>query len=178
MSTALAIAPATLVRETLSGDWSFTDPAHTLLLVIASGRARLRQGQGDESLVGAGSVLLVPPGAGLTLRGVEELKVTRLSFDPERLLPAQSAVEALGSVDAALVALERGQPALLGLSPRHAGAVADALARIEAELREPRLGHDLLVRAQLLELLVALARAEHMLDGDPERHRAWSLRSA
>ena len=162
---------ARLVRETLSGDWSHHDPELTLLLVVTSGRARLRSPRGDESLVGAGSVLLVPPRGSLSLRSVEELKVTRLYFDAERLLPARAAFEPLGSVDLALVTLESSAPTLLGVAPRHAGAINEALGRIEAELREPRLGHELLLRAQLLELLVVLARAEHTPAEDPQRHR-------
>ena len=164
-------APARLVRETLSGDWSFHDPALTLLLVVTSGRARLRNPSGEESVVGAGSVLLVPRGDTLALRSVEELKLSRLGFDAERLLPAPGALAPLGSVDLALLNLERGGRVLLGVSARHAGAVSDALGRIEAELREPRLGHELLLRAQLLELIVVLARAEHTAAEDPQRHR-------
>jgi AraC-like DNA-binding protein len=171
VSTALALAPARLVRETLSGDWSFADTAQTLLLVVGSGRARLRGVDGEDRLVGAGSVLLVPAGQALTLRSVEDLKLTRLCFDAERLLPAGGALQTLAGADTALVGFERGRHALLGLSPRHAGAVNDALGRIEAELREPRLGHELLLRAQLLELMVVLARAEHTGDVDPQRHR-------
>lgn len=162
---------ARLVRETLSGDWTHHDPELTLLLVVTSGRARLRGPSGSESLVGAGSVLLVPRGCSLTLRSVEELKLTRLCFDAERLLPARAAFEPLGSVDLALVNLENNAPTLLGVAPRHAGAISEALGRIEAELREPRLGHELLLRAQLLELLVVLARAEHTPAEDPQRHR-------
>lgn len=161
---------AQLVRETLNGDWSHHDAARTLLLVVTSGRARLRDSAGAESLVGAGSVLLVQPRDSLQLRGCEELKLARLCFDATRLLPAPEACEPLGSVDGALVAGER-RTTLLGLSAKHAGAVAEALGRIEAELREPRLGHELLLRAQLLELIVVLARAEHTAESDPSRHR-------
>ena len=171
MSTALALAPATVIRETLSGDWSFASATHTLLLVVWSGRARLRGAGGEESLVGAGSVLLVPAQSNVTLRGVEQLKLARLCFDADRLLPSQSVREALGGLDTALVGFERGEHALLGLSPRHAGAVNDALGRIEAELSEPRLGHELLLSAQLLELIVVLARVERTAGGDPQRHR-------
>jgi AraC-like DNA-binding protein len=162
---------ARLVRDTLTGDHTFLDPALTQLLVVTSGRARLRGASGEESLVGAGSVLLVHPGETLTLRSPEELKLTRLDFDAERLLPSRSAFEPLGSVDTALCGSPKRGPALLGLSPRHAGRVSDALGRIEAELCEPRLGHELLLRAQLMELIVVLARAEHAPDGDPLRHR-------
>jgi AraC-like DNA-binding protein len=161
---------AQLVRETLCGEWSHHHATRTLLVVVASGRARLRDAEGTESLVGAGSVLLVQPGDTLRLRGAEELKLTRLSFDATRLLPAPAALEPLGSVDGALLAGQR-RTALIGLSAKHAGAVAEALGRIEAELREPRLGHELLLRAQLLELIVVLARAEHTADVDPGRHR-------
>jgi AraC-like DNA-binding protein len=159
------------VRETLSGDFTFSDPALTVLLVVSSGRARLRGPDGEESLVGAGSVLLVRPGDSLSLRSVEELKLTRLCFDAEHLLPSRAAFEPLGSLDGALAGLPRRGPALVGLSARHAGRVSDALGRIEAELSEPRLGHELLLRAQLLELIVVLARAEHTPEGDPQRHR-------
>ena len=154
----------------MSGDHSLHDPALTLLLVVTSGRARVRGPGGDESLVGAGSVLLVPRGQSLALRSVEELKVTRLCFDAERLLPARAAFEPLGRVDAALANAD-SSATLLGVSPRHAGAISEALGRLEAELREPRLGHELLLRAQLLELLVVLARAEHTPAEDPQRHR-------
>lgn len=140
-------------------------------MVVTSGRARLRSPEGEESLVGAGSVLLVPRNGSLSLRSVEELKLTRLSFDAERLLPVRAAFEALGSVDLALVQPEIGKFTLLGVAPRHAGAISEALGRIEAELREPRLGHELLLRAQLLELLVVLARAEHTPAENPQRHR-------
>jgi AraC-like DNA-binding protein len=160
-----------LVRETLRGDCSLHDPELTLLVVVTSGRARSRTPQGDETLVGAGSVLLVPRGAVLGLRSVEDLKLTRLCFDAEQLLPARAGGTPLGSVDAALSDKNGREPALLGVSPRHAGAVSEALGRIEAELREPRLGHELLLRAQLLELLVVLARAEHTPPEDPQRHR-------
>jgi AraC-like DNA-binding protein len=172
VSTALALTSATLVHETLSGDQSFVDAEHTLLLIVWSGRARLRRPDADESLVGAGSVLMVPPRDPLLLRGVEQLKLTRLRFDAARLLPSPSSRETLGAFDAALLGLERSRQALLGLSARHAGAVSDALGRIEAELREPRLGHELLLRAQLLELIVTIARAEHSTERDPARHRA------
>ncbi len=165
------VVSARLVRETLSGDFTFHEPALTTLLVVTSGRARLRSPTGEESLVGAGSVLLLRPRDSLTLRSVEELKLTRLCFDAERLLPAPAAFAPLGSVDTALAGLELRGPALVGLSPRHAGRVSDALGRIEAELSEPRLGHELLLRAQLLELIVVLARAEHTPEGDPHRHR-------
>jgi AraC-like DNA-binding protein len=168
---ACAASGARLVRETLSGDWSLHDPELTLLVVATSGRARVRSPRGEESLVGAGSVLLVPRGSSLSLRSVEELKLTRLCFDAERLLPARAAFEPLGSVDSALADVQNGTPTLLGVSPRHAGAISDALGRIEAELREPRLGHELLLRAQLLELLVVLARAEHTPAENPQRHR-------
>jgi len=168
---ACAASVARLVRETLSGDHSLHDPELTVLLVVTSGRARVRGPDGDESLVGAGSVLLVPRGQSLALRSVEELKVTRLCFDAERLLPARAAFEPLGRVDAALANPVAGGATLLGVSPRHAGAVSEALGRLEAELREPRLGHELLLRAQLLELLVVLARAEHTPAEDPQRHR-------
>ena len=168
---ACAASLARVFRETLSGDHSFHDPERTLLLVVSSGRARLRGPRGDESLVGAGSVLLVPRGSSLALRSVEELKLTRLCFDAERLLPARAGFEPLGSVGAALVNDLDGVPTQLGISPRHAGAVSEALGRIEAELSEPRLGHELLLRAQLLELLVVLARAEHTPAEDPQRHR-------
>jgi AraC-like DNA-binding protein len=161
---------AQLHRETLAGEWSHQDASRTLLLVVTSGRARLRDSAGEGSVVGAGSVLLVQPGESLQLRGCEELKLTKLSFDAARLLPAPAAVEPLGSVDGALVTGQR-KTALLGLSAKHAGAVAEALGRIEAELREPRLGHELLLRAQLLELIVVLARAEHTGESDPGRHR-------
>lgn len=160
-----------MVRETLSGDWSFHDPALTLLLVVTSGRARLRGLNGEDSLVGAGSVLLVPRGDTLALRSVEELRLTRLGFDAERLLPARAALAPLGSVDLALLNPQSGGRVLLGVSPRHAGAVSEALGRIEAELSEPRLGHELLLRAQLVELIVVLARAEHTAAEDPQRHR-------
>jgi AraC-like DNA-binding protein len=160
-----------LVRETLSGDHSLHDAELTLLLVVTSGRARVRGPGGDESLVGAGSVVLVPRGQALGLRSVEELKVTRLCFDAGRLLPARSALEPLGRVDAALADPAEAGPTLLGVSPRHAGAISEALGRLEAELREPRLGHELLLRAQLLELLVVLARAEHTPAEDSQRHR-------
>lgn len=159
------------MRETLSGDCTIHDTTSTQLLVVTSGRARLRGAGGEESLVGAGSVLLVRAGDTLTLRGPEELKLTRLEFDAERLLPSRSAFEPLGSVDSALVGFGANGPAVLGLSPRHAARVSDALGRIEAELSEPRLGHELLLRAQLLELIVVLARAEHTPEGDPQRHR-------
>jgi AraC-like DNA-binding protein len=162
---------ALLVRETLSGDWAFENPALTLLLVVTSGRARFRNASGEESLVGAGSVLLVRPGENLSLRSVEELRLTRLCFDAERLLPSRAALEPLGSVDLALTGPSGAGQVLLGVSPRHAGAVSEALGRIEAELREPRLGHELLLRAQLLELIVVLARAEHTAAEDPQRHR-------
>jgi AraC-like DNA-binding protein len=164
-----AIRHARLVRETLSGDCALQDDELTLLVVVTSGRARARNAHGDEMLVGAGSVLLLPPGGSLALRSVEELKVSRLSFDAERLLPPRTALEPLGSVDSALVGLDKA--VLLGVSPRHAGAVSEALGRIEAELREPRLGHELLLRAQMLELLVVLARAERTPADDPQRHR-------
>jgi AraC-like DNA-binding protein len=166
-----APGPATLVRETLACDWIYLDEALTLLVVVTSGRARIKSAQGEECLVGAGSVLLVSPGARLTLRSVEELKLTRWCFDAERLLPARATFEPLGSLDKALTGLAPRGPVLLGLSPRHAGAVSDALGRIEAELREPRLGHELLLQAQLLELLVVLARAEHTSAEDPRRNR-------
>ncbi|RYZ06456.1 MAG: AraC family transcriptional regulator [Myxococcales bacterium] len=159
------------MRDTLSGDRTFHELTFTQLLVVTSGRARLRGPFGEESLVGAGSVLLLHPGETLTLRSPEELKLTRLDFDAERLLPSRSAFEPLGSVDNALRGQAARGPALLGLSPRHAGRVSDALGRIEAELCEPRLGHELLLRAQLLELIVVLARAEHAPEGDPLRHR-------
>ena len=168
---AKAPALASLVRETLAQDFGFYDEASTLLLVVASGRARVKSALGEEHLVGAGSVLLVAHGERLSLRSVEQLKLTRLCFDAERLLPARAAFEPLGSVDGALVGQAEPGPTLLGLSPRHAGAVSDALGRIEAELCEPRLGHELLLRAQLLELLVVLARAEHTAEEDPGRHR-------
>jgi AraC-like DNA-binding protein len=170
-SSACPASSARLIRETLAGDCSLCDAELTLLVVVTSGRARVRSPRGEESLVGAGSVLLVPPGETLPLRSVEDLKVTRLCFDAETLLPARGAFGPLGSVDSALLELGRGVPALLGVSPRHAGAVSEALGRIEAELREPRLGHELLLRAQLLELLVVLARAEHTPAEDPQRHR-------
>ena len=112
---------------------------------------------------------------GLRERSVEDLKLTRLCFDAERLLPARAAFEPLGSVDLALVSLQNNAPTLLGVAPRHAGAISEALGRIEAELREPRLGHELLLRAQLLELLVVLARAEHTPAEDPARHRPRRL---
>jgi AraC-like DNA-binding protein len=166
-----APACSSLHRETLAGDFSFFDEALTLLVVVTSGRARFKSAQGEERLVGAGSVLLVPRGDRLSLRSVEELKLTRLCFDAARLLPARAAFEPLGSVDTALLGLAERGPVLLGLSPRHAGAVSDALARIEAELSEPRLGHELLLRAQLLELVVVLARAEHTKSEDPRRNR-------
>jgi AraC-like DNA-binding protein len=166
-----ASSSASLIRETLSGDWTLLEPQRTVLIVVTSGRARLRDASGSESVVGAGSVLLVEPGDSLSLRGVEELKLTRLCFDAERLLPARAAFEALGSVDRALMGAGQRSQAVLGLSHKHAGAVSEALERIEAELREPRLGHELLLRAQLLELLVVLARAEHTAEEDPQRHR-------
>jgi len=169
--TACAPCAARLVRETLSGDCSLHDAELALLVVVTSGRARVRDPHGHESLVGTGSVLLVPRGESLGLRSVEELKLTRLCLDPERLLPARAVFEPLGSVDAALADLNARVPTVLGVSPRHAGAIAEALGRIEAELREPRLGHELLLRAQLLELLVVLARAEHTPAEDPQRHR-------
>ena len=162
---------ASFVRETLAGDWTFFDEASTLLVVVASGRARVRSAQGEERLIGAGSVILLPRSERLSLRSVEQLKLTRLCFDAERLLPARAVFEPLGSVDTALLGLAERGPVLLGLSPRHAGAVSDALGRIEAELCEPRLGHELLVRAQLLELIVVLARAEHTTEENPARHR-------
>jgi len=165
------VASASLVRETLSGDLTFHDSALTQLLVVGSGRARLRDSSGSESLVGAGSVLLVPAGDTLSLRNVEDLKVTRLRFDADRLLLASAATGPLGSVDSALVGLGQRKQTLVGLSARHAGCVSDALSRIEAELNEPRLGHELLLRAQLLELIVVLARAEHTPETDPMRHR-------
>jgi AraC-like DNA-binding protein len=166
-----AAVSARLVRETLTGDRSFNHPTYTQLLVVTSGRARLRGPSGDESLVGAGSVLLLHPGESLTLRSPEDLKITRLDFDAERLLPSGSAFEPLGSVDMALRGSAKVGPTLLGLSPRHAGRVSEALARLEAELSEPRLGHELLLRAQLMELIVVLARAEHAPEADPLRHR-------
>jgi AraC-like DNA-binding protein len=168
---ACSVSVARVVRETLSGDHSLSDPELTLLLVVTSGRARVREPRGEESLVGAGSVVLVPRGQSLNLRSVEELKVTRLCFDAERLLPARHASEPLGRVDAALAGPGKECPTLLGVSPRHAGAISEALGRLEAELREPRLGHELLLRAQLMELLVVLARAEHTPAEDPQRHR-------
>lgn len=171
MSTALALSSATLIHETLSGDFGFRDAERTLLLVVWSGRARLRLAEGDERLVGAGSVLMLPPGHDLQLRSVEQLKLTRLCFDAARLLPEPSARETLGIFDVALSNRETSQQALLGLSPRHTGAVSEAFGRIDAELQKPRLGHELLLRAQLLELIVTLARAEHSADHDPERHR-------
>jgi hypothetical protein len=171
VSTALALSSATLIHETLSGDFGFVDAERTLLVVVWSGRARLRLGEGDERLVGAGSVLMLPPGHDLALRSVEQLKLTRLCFDASRLLPEPSARETLGAFDAALSGPRTSQQALLGLSPRHAGAVSEAFGRIDAELQKPRLGHELLLRAQLLELIVTIARAEHSADQDPERHR-------
>jgi AraC-like DNA-binding protein len=162
---------ARLVRETLSGDCTLHDLALSQLVVVTSGRARLRGAAGEESVVGAGSVLLVRAGDTLTLRGPEQLKLARLEFDAERMLPPRSAFEPLGSLDTALVGFGAQGPVVLGLSPRHAARVGDALARIEAELAEPRLGHELLLRAQLLELIVVLARAEHTPEGDPQRHR-------
>ena len=171
MSTALAFTTATLIHETLSGDFGFADPDLTLLVIVWSGRARLRQADGDERLLGAGSVLMLPPGHDLTLRSVEQLKLSRLCFDAARLLPESSGRETLGSFDAALAGRESGRQAVLGLSPRHAGAVSDAVGRIEAELQKPRLGHELLLRAQLLELIVMIARAEHSADHDPDRYR-------
>lgn len=169
---ACAVAAVRLVRETLSGDFTFFDSVFAQLLVVSSGRARLRGPGSEESLVGAGSVLLVRPGESLSLLRVEELKLTRLCFDADQLLPSRHAFAPLGSLDGALFGLEGKGPAVVGLSVRHAGRVSDALGRIEAELSEPRLGHELLVRAQLLELIVVLARAEHTPAGDPQRHRA------
>lgn len=171
MSTALALTSATLVHETLSGDFSFLDSEHTLLGIVWSGRARLRRAEGDESLVGAGSVVLVPPRRHFLLRSVEQLKLSRLCFDASRLLPEPGAREPLGAFDAALSTGAQGRQAVIGLSPRHVTLVGDALSRIEAELREPRLGHELLLRARLLELIVTLARAERTAERDPERHR-------
>jgi AraC-like DNA-binding protein len=171
VSTALALTSATLIHETLSGDFAFVDAELTLLIVVWSGRARLRGDDGDERLLGAGSVLMLPPGHELGLRGVEQLKLSRLCFDATRLLPEVSARETLGAFDAALSGRATSKPAQLGLSSRHTGAVSEAFGRIEAELNKPRLGHELLLRAQLLELIVTIARAEHSADHDPDRHR-------
>jgi AraC-like DNA-binding protein len=171
VSTALAFTSATLIHETLCGDFGFVDAELTLLVVVWSGRARLRDPDGDERLLGAGSVLMLPPGHDLALRGVEQLKLTRLCFDAARLLPEPTARETLGAFDAALSVAHARKQAVLGLSPRHTGAVSDAFGRIEAELEKPRLGHELLLRAQLLELIVTIARAEHSADHDPDRHR-------
>src|SRR3954469_24794574 len=107
-SEACAVNAARLVRETLSGDCALHDPELTLLVVVTSGRARARSPRGEESVVGAGSVLLVPRGGTLPLRSGEELKLTRLCFDAERLLPARAAFEPLGSVDSALADLDSG----------------------------------------------------------------------
>jgi len=162
---------AQLLRQTISGDWSHQDPEYTLLVVVSSGRARLRDSDGQESVVGAGSVLLVQSGSSLQLRSSDELKLTLLRFDAASLLSAPLPAQPLGSVDAALVSGKQQSSVLLGLSPKHAIAVSEALGRIEAELREPRLGHEWLLKAQLLELLVVLARAEHTTESDPQRHR-------
>lgn len=166
-----ALVFARLVRETLSGERVFYDPQLTLLLVVTSGRARLRGPSGEESLIGAGSVLVIRPRETLCLRSPEDLKLTQLGFDAERLLPSRSAFEPLGSLGGALLGASAQGCTVLGLSPRHAGRVSDALGRIEAELSEPRLGHEVLLRAQLLELIVVLARAEHAPVSDPQRHR-------
>jgi AraC-like DNA-binding protein len=171
VSTALALTSATLVHEMLSADFDLADSELTWLVVVWSGRARLRPPEGDESLVGAGSVMLLPPRHHFVLRGVEQLKLTRLCFDAAQLLPGAGERGPLGSFDPALVDAERARPVLVGVSPRHTTAVSDALGRIEAELREPRLGHELLLRARLLELVVTIARAEHTTEHDPERHR-------
>ncbi len=172
MSTALALTSATLAHETHSGDLSFVDTEHTLLVVVWSGRARLRRPDGEEIVVGAGSVILLPRRQQLVLRSVEQLELSRLCFDAARLLPEPDDREALGAFDVALSDAEPSRLAVVGLPARHTGAVSDALGRIEAELREPRLGHELLLRARLLELIVTIARAEHTSERDPERHRA------
>lgn len=162
---------AELRQEAPTADWSCAASDFAQLLAVTAGRAHLRGPQGDEHLVAAGSVILLPPGLGLVLHRVEGLKLTRLSFDAEGLLPTRDGFESLGTLDAVLLDPETAPMVMVGVKPRHAGAVTEALGRIEAELREPRLGHELLLRAQLVELLVVLARAEHTAEGDPGRHR-------
>jgi AraC-like DNA-binding protein len=162
---------AELRHEAATADWSCAAVDRSQLLAVTAGRAHLRGPHGDEHLVAAGTVILLPPGHGLVLLRAEGLKLTRLCFDIEGLLPTHGGFEPLGTLDAALLDPEAAAMVMVGVRPRHAGAVTEALGRIEAELREPRLGHELLLRAQLLELLVVLARAEHTADGDPGRHR-------
>jgi AraC-like DNA-binding protein len=163
----LAVRPSSslaLTRQTLVGDVTLHDAAQFSLLVVASGRARLSE---PESLLGAGTVVLLPRGRALTVRSAEQLKLTRLSFD---VAEEHAALEALGSIGGALAGAR--ELALLGLSPRHLDAVSEVLSRMELELVEPRLGHQLFLQAQLLELLVMLARSERVAEPDPQRHRA------
>lgn len=162
---------ACVTHESLSGDCRFQDDDRTLLGVVSTGRARFRAAESDEQLLGTGSVLLIPRGAELTLRSAEAMQLQLLRFDAERLLPRSSDFEAVEGLDAALRGLSGGAVSVIGISPKHAAAVSDALGRIEAELREPRLGQALLLRARLLELLVVLARAVHVTPTDPTRHR-------
>jgi hypothetical protein len=65
----------------LSGDVTFHDAGQLLLLVITGGRARLAE---PESLLGTGSVLVVPRDRALALRSAEQLKVTWLAFEVAR----------------------------------------------------------------------------------------------
>jgi AraC-like DNA-binding protein len=167
----LAVRPPSspaLSRQTLCGDVTFHDAAQVLLLVVASGRARLSEG-GTESLLGTGTVLVVPRARTLTLRSAEQLKLTLLSFD---VTEQREALEALGRLGLTLLTPGEGPTTLLGLAPRHLDALSEVLSRIELELEQPRLGHDLFLQAQLLELLVMLARSERIAEPDPGRHRA------
>ena len=180
VAPALAASGLSLEVDTLSTDTTFTAKPTTVIAVVLAGSAAL-MGEPEPVHVGAGSVLVIPPGERhgfCSFGNAEGLQLARLSFDAQKLLPRSDELVSLGGIGAALAAPHTEsdgtafRPRTLTIAPRHLSVTRDALARLGAEAAEARLGQSLLLRALLLELLVVLARAERAGTTDSDRHRA------
>lgn len=144
-----------------------TDPFHKVLYVLA-GRAELRRPGARPLVAAAGSTLLVPADTAHALADLEPATILLLCFSAD-WLDAAPGLSALWSATA------RGNGPLLRLPGAVRLRVEALWRRALFEQARTAAGHDALVQASALDIVVQLGRAESLAADQPVAARIRAL---